>query len=204
MKGVCDTIRRAEQEIRGQMVEAATASQYELVARLSSIALRLSEMVEETAGKPSRTNQVSATRTPDVPLRAPSARPEDPNGRRTSHKRGFPRFERAHDVLVKIGWSKKGRSEYVHKASKSGVDAVARRVMDVGGEGRMFTTLDLLPVKLDSGRDELPGYQTYICLAWLTSIGAVGKHGRKGYSVTATDVMGTVSRAWETLPPSCR
>jgi hypothetical protein len=199
---VSSTIRKAEQEIRGLIAEAATAGEYDLVARLSSIARRLSEMAEEAAGKTSPVARAALP--PTMADEPPPAKPASPAGRRTSRKEGYPRFEKTRDVLVKIGWSKKERSEYVHKAPKAGVDAVARRVMDLGKGSRMFTTDDLLPVKLSGGGDELPGYQAYICLAWLRDIGAVEQHGREGYSVPGDDLIGTVSRTWETLPASRR
>lgn len=105
-------------------------------------------------------------------------------------------------MLMKIGWSKKERTEYIHKAPKAGVDAVLRRVMDLGKDGRIFTTEDLLPVKLGSGNDELPGYQAYISLAWLRDIGVIEQHGREGYSVRNNDVIETVTKSWVSLPAS--
>lgn len=107
-------------------------------------------------------------------------------------------------MLVKIGWSKKERGEYVHKAPKAGLLAIARRAEEVGREGRMFTTDELLPVRIGSGEDELPGYQGYLCLAWLREIGLVATHGREGYSVVGDDLSGSVNRIWDTLPASRR
>jgi hypothetical protein len=196
-------IRHAEREIRGQIAEAAAAGAYEVVDRLSGIARRLAEMAEEAAPAPV---------TPDdhPPAKAhgadelPAAKPVARGNRKASRKQDYPRFERAGDTLVKIGWSKKGREEYVHKAPKTGVDAVTRRVMDVGKDGHVFVTDDLLPVKLNGGRDELPGYQAYVCLAWLRNIGAIQQHGREGYSVRGTNIADTVNKGWEALPVSRR
>lgn len=199
---VATTIRKAEQELRAQLAEAATAGEYELVNRLSNVARCLAEMARELEGNPAL--GAGSVTSFAVPTKAPPTKVADSSTRRSLRKHGYPRFERSRDVLVKIGWSKKERSEYVHKAPKAGVDAVARRAMDLGKGGRMFTTDDLLPVKLSGGSDELPGYQAYICLAWLRHIGAVEQHGREGYSVPGDDLIGTVSRTWETLPASRR
>lgn len=198
-----NAIRQAEQEIREQIAEAATAGTYQLVERLSSIARRLSDMAEEAAATPA-TNMPPLQATSPGTRKTPTSKPASRAGRRTSRKEGYPRFERTRDVLVKIGWSRKGRSEYIHKAPKAGVDAVARRVMNLGKGGRMFTTEDLLPVKVSGGGDDLPGYQAYVCLAWLRTIGVVEQHGREGYSVPCDDVVGTVNGSWEALPTSRR
>lgn len=196
-------IRSAEREIRGQIAEAAAAGAYESVDRLSSIARRLAEMAEELAASPGAPDPQSR---PAVTCTAESPAPKSAGRsvRKASRKNDYPRFERTRDTLVKIGWSKKGREEYAHKAPKAGVDAVTRRVMDLGKNGHVFTTDDLLPVKLNGGQDELPSYQAYVCLAWLRDIGAVEQHGREGYSVHGNNLMDTVSKSWEALPSSRR
>jgi hypothetical protein len=195
-------IRRAEVDIRGLIAEAANSGDYGNVSRLSGIARRLSELAEEAVGSPSPSGAPMAP-SGSVESR-PVVKPVPIGARKTSRKEGYPRFERSRDVLVKVGWSKKERSEYVHKAPKAGVDAVARRLVDLGKGARMFTTEELLPVKLGSGGDELPGYQAYICLAWLRDIGAVEQHGREGYSVVSENLVGTVNKEWESLPASRR
>jgi hypothetical protein len=200
---VSSTIRKAEQEICGLIAEAATSGEYDVVSRLSGIARRLSELAEEAAHKPLAVGGTPAPPRSGMKLRA-IATPVVVTARKTSRKEGYPRFEKSRDVLVKVGWSKKERSEYVHKAPKAGVDAVVRRVVDLGKGARMFTTEDLLPVKLGSGGDELPEYQAYLCLAWLRDIGAVEQHGREGYSVFGEDLVGTVNKAWESLPAAQR
>lgn len=197
------TIRRAEQDIRGLIVEAATSGEYGVVSSLSGIARRLSDLAEEAVGKSSPVVDAPAPPTIAAKPRA-ILRPASSLARKASRGEGYPRFQKSRDVLVKIGWSKKERSEYVHKAPKAGVDAVARLVTDLGKGGQIFTTEDLLPVKLGSQDDELPGYQTYICLAWLRHIGVVEQHGREGYSVPREEVMGSVNKAWEALPASRR
>jgi len=195
------TIRNAEQAIRGMIAEAATSGEYDLVSRLSRIAKRLSDLAEEAAADPTPVANVPAQPTTPVKPRA-NPRSVSRATRRTSRKDGYPRFEKSRDVLIKIGWSKKERSEYSHKAPKTGVDAVVRHVMDLSKGGRMFTTEDLLPVKLGSTGDELPGYQAYISLAWLREIGVVQQHGREGYSVRVDNVLETIEFAWESLPVS--
>lgn len=197
------TIRRAEQDIRGQIAEAATAGEYEVVARLSGIAKRLAELAEEAGGR-----QVAAPRIASAvvaaQLGAGRGKSKPGGSPRTRRKETYPRFERVRDVLVKIGWSKKARAEYIHRTPKAGVEAAAKRVMQIGADRQVFTTEDLLPVKMDRSGNELPGYQAYICLAWFRRIGAVEQHGREGYTLVVPDLIGAVGTAWEALPASRR
>lgn len=196
-------IRIAEREIRGQIAEAAAAGAYEVVDRLSGIARRLAAMAQEAADT-SVALSMDAPSTVTRTEMSPTVKPVSRAVRKPAGKKEYPRFERTRDTLIKIGWSKKGRDEYVHKAPKAGVDAVTRRVIDLCKDGRVFTTEALLPVKLNGGQDELPSYQAYVCLAWLRDIGAVEQHGRAGYSAHGDNMVETVNRSWELLPLSHR
>lgn len=195
-------IRKAEQDIRGLLASAATAGEYEAVVRLNTIARRLADMAAEVASEPPPPLAAQCVSSA-APEPQPAANGSPPASRKGSRRDDYPRFERSRDLLVKVGWSRKARSEYVHRVPKAGVHAVLRRVLDVGKGGRVFTTDELLPVRL-GGDDELPGYQAYVCLAWLRTIGAIKQHGREGYSVVGEDVVGPVDNAWESLPLSRR
>jgi hypothetical protein len=57
----------------------------------------------------------------------------------------------------------------------------------------------LLPIK-DGDGGEVPGYQAYLCLAWLRATGLVQQHGRQGYTISKkTDLAAAVEGAWEKL-----
>lgn len=196
-------LRHAERETRAQIAEAAAAGEYEYVDRLSSIARRLAEMAIELASAPG-SPEPQLRQPPTNPAGASGSTPAVRAGRKASRGHDYPRFERIRDTLVKVGWSKKGREEYTHKVLKAGVDAVARRVIDLGKNGEVFTTEDLLPMTLNGGQDELPGYQTYVCLAWLRDIGSVERQGREGYVVRGDNVMQQVRKSWDALPISRR
>ncbi|GIK19121.1 MAG: hypothetical protein DYG93_00755 [Leptolyngbya sp. PLA2] len=198
-----NVIRHAEREIRGQIAEAAAAGAYETVERLSGIARRLAEMTAEATAAPVAL-PVHSSKTATNTEESPAAKPRAREDRKALRKKQYPRFEKTRDTLIKIGWSKKRRDEYVHKAPKAGIDVVASRVTELGKKGRVFTNEELLPVKMGGGQGELPGYQAYVCLAWLRDIGAVEQHGRVGYSVKGNNVAETVNKSWEALPNSRR
>jgi len=118
-------------------------------------------------------------------------------GRRTPPKGEYPKFTRCSDHLVKIGWSKKGRAEYEHKAPRGVVDALIAAIVRRSGNGKLFTVEDLLPLKDTREGSEIPGYQAYVALAWLKSAGLVKQHGRQGYSVRkATQLAEEVTSSW--------
>ncbi|MCM3903961.1 MAG: hypothetical protein ND866_19850, partial [Pyrinomonadaceae bacterium] len=61
-----------------------------------------------------------------------------PHRRSSSKPEGYPKFFRSEDELVKIGWSKREREEYQHKAPYKVLNLLVRRLATVGAGGRMF------------------------------------------------------------------
>src|SRR5262249_22934714 len=107
--------------------------------------------------------------------------------RRKKSRRGkrvkseYPKFVREGDSLVKIGWSKRERKPYEHKAPRNVLRALVQALVRVGTGGERFTVDGILPLK--HGGAEIPDYQTYLTLAWLRSVGLITQHGRQGYSL---------------------
>jgi len=85
-------------------------------------------------------------------------------------------------MIVKVGWSKKARKEYQHKAPRSVAFAFADHLRKHTRDGKLFRMEDILPVPDPVNDGELPGYQVYLVLAWLRSLDIVQKQGRDGYT----------------------
>ena len=192
------TIREAELRIRDLVAEATASGDYGMVTSLVRVASSLSGLAELAEGRVASVGGASLSSGEESKHQSRTSR-ASAAARKKSRKVDYPRFESSCDRLVKIGWSKRERTEYVHKVPLEGVNAVIDRVLGLGNGGRTFTIEDLLPVKLGSGGDELPGYQVYICVAWLRAIGALERHGRAGYSIRSADVKATADEAWKVL-----
>jgi hypothetical protein len=200
-----EVIERAERELRGLVGKAAEAAEYDAVDRLTQWA----RMLRELAGNGTPTTKVAAPANPtshgaDAPAR--SARGVAPDGgRRPTRKPAkgqYPKFFRSGDQLVKIGWSKKQRAEYEHRAPRLVAELLAAAITRRAGNGRLFTTDDLFPLKNPQDGGEVPSYQAYVALAWLKVLGLVKPHGRRGYSIPkAKDWMASVQSRWEQLSP---
>jgi len=113
----------------------------------------------------------------------------------------YPKFFRRGDELVKVGWSKKERKEYNHRAPRSAVDAVALALKQVGAKGKLFNGDALLPLKNLADSGVVPDYQAYVALAFLRFIGVVEQHGRRGGYTLGADkpIESTITAAWPEL-----
>jgi hypothetical protein len=197
---------RAEQGIRGLIAEAAAAGEYESVFRLGGVAKRLAEMMAELGKVGLVLGRSPGVSDGNVSPQAAGARRRSGGAveRRGTDGQGYPRFERSKDQLVKVGWSKKDRCEYLHRAPRSVLDVLVREAEKLGAADRIFTADELLPQCRSAAGDDLPHYQLYLCLAWLRSVGLVDQHGRDGYSVSKGDIMDSVNGSWSLLPSSSR
>ena len=115
----------------------------------------------------------------------------------------YPRFLRRGDELVKIGWSKKDRKEYAHRAPRPALDAVLATLKRIASDGSAFTSDNLSLLKDPARGTVIPLYQVFVALAWLRKLGLVKQHGKKGgYTLTPKRSLdATVAAAWLGLPP---
>ncbi len=203
-------VKKAEQELRQLLAEAAAGGEYDSVVTLADWAkhlARLSESVPtpvdllETNG-----SAIAASVRPAMTsnIRQPQAVPKSrrkKKARRVSRKAEYPKFLREKDELVKIGWSKSEKSPYEHKAPKSVIGVLAQALIRAGRNGRRFSTDEILPLKQSPGDGEVPSYQAYLALAWFRVESLVTQHGRQGYSLPkGIDLTDEAERRWGKLP----
>lgn len=205
-----EIVLKAEQAVRDLLLRVVSEGDYDLAAILMGWARQLRDMGERIADS-SCVSTASLEPRPSPPLntdgragnttahrKAPSAgrkakKPAQPG------KADYPRFYRERDELVKIGWSKKRRAEYRHKAPWPIVQKVVQVIEEKGTRGTMFLLEDLLPVTNQDG-SEIPSYQVYLVFAWLKQEHLIIQHGRRGYTlVPAINLMKNVEQNWRIL-----
>lgn len=185
-------LRDAEMMLRRLMEQSLKQQRYASIAEIACMAEGVARLL----------NKQSSPITPDAASNAKSVSHTPPRARERSHKKktNYPRFERDGDRLVKVGWSKKNKEAYEHRAPREAVVAVARHLSSQVRVGEVFAIEDLMPVPNVSSGDEVPGYQVYLTLAWLRSLNAIEKKGRDGY-VLRSDLLtdGELDKLWEEL-----
>lgn len=177
-------IAQCESEFRKLLAEAADAGDYDSVLKLTSWAKQLAALT----AAPQRDLLLNKSEISQAQLK------------RTTKRNEYPRFGRRGDALVKVGWSKREKKEYEHKAQRRVVDLLIRTLVPTGESGRIFQSTDILPLTDPNDETEVPSYQVYLMLAWLRSIALLDQHGRQGYSVPNVRELPTaVESAWQSL-----
>jgi hypothetical protein len=160
-----DSIMAAEAEIRRLAAEAMKVGAYDDVQTLADWARSLAEIYAPVQA-------VTVAETVQFADSAAATRKK---------RQSYPRFYRHEDSIVKVGWSKKERQEYEQKAPRTVIELLVERLKKAGATRGPVPTNKLLPLTSGDGA-EIPSYQAYLVLRFLTEKGIVESRGRKGYT----------------------
>ncbi|MFW6106920.1 MAG: hypothetical protein ACOC8H_02045 [bacterium] len=193
-----EILRRCEAELKSVLSEDAAAGDYASVLQVTKWARGISDMLQQRDGSQRTVSHGKAaaeerTGTPGLQKgfhndRAESSDSGQRNPRKRSRRKGglqksgYPKFGKRGDDLIKVGWSKKHKKEYHHKAPKHVAELLASALLDALENKEVVTTDDIFPLA-DNGGAEVPNYQSYICLAWFKKSGLVTQEGRQGYRI---------------------
>lgn len=183
-------LRDCEAGIRGLIEEAVAERDYRQLGPLAAYASAVALISVDHAphgGLLNADTQSPAEWSGKVRLGLPSppavALPEQETSPLVvSNAASYPMFVRAVDRLIKIGWSKKDKAVYEHRASAQAVTAVFLKLAAAARKRGYIKPEDLLPVALEDGSD-VPSYQVYLVLAWLRSLEVLVRHGNDGYKI---------------------
>jgi len=204
-------LKDAERALRDLLATAAGEGDYEGVLQVTACARQIGELLSAltvpgpepsagavlsspTEGAAAATVSTAAAEPArkGAGIKAPTRRPA---------RAPYPQFFRDRDVLVKIAWSKTRRGEYEHKAQFAVVRDLITAIRRAASKNGRFAMESLLPLRSSVSGQEIPSYQTYLCLAWLRAQGLVLQHGRQGYSVNPkVDILAKAQEMFEMLP----
>ncbi len=185
-----DLLHDCEEGLRKLGAEAFAEGDYLSVNRIRDAATLVASLAGDTPTSPAPS---PATQKTSAPKTQPHA------GKPQKRTDVYPKFFRRGDELVKVGWSKKERKEYNHRAPRAAVDATAAVVGRVGANGRLFNGDALLPLKNTNG-ETIPDYQVYVALAWFKELDVIEQRGiRAGYTTRPTPLSPAINSAWATL-----
>ena len=203
MKQALDVLREAEVKLCGLIPKALAGHRDEEASRLMELARILADARSSHTGSGSA-ERARAAVTPagaDTPRSPRPGRKRQAKAKKKRKASPYPKFFREGDSLLKLGWSRKSKSEYEHRAPRESVLAAAARVAEVASTTSRFTVEDLGDVRIARGDEPISGCQVYLCIAWFRRGGLVVQHGRQGYSLPLppAEFPAKVRSGWRTL-----
>ncbi len=211
-----DTIQKARQVIadaeaalRDLISKALVEQRYSEVKEIAGLADKVARILQSgdiqlsTSPPPSPSDTALRSMVQhvmDAPTPSYSDKPAKRVRRRIPQvKKGYPRFVRDDDKLVKVGWSKKNKAEYEHRVPRETILTFVRHLDENVEESTKFDIDSLFPVSDGSG-GEVPGYQIYVIIAWLREVDVIEKLGRDGYVIRDKSVLrGKLDEQWNAI-----
>jgi hypothetical protein len=209
-----EIVRQAEAQLQQLLLRAAQQGDYETARVLAEWAKPLKQVTQQSDSVDVRDSVALANGKARVQAEAYPATvhkrtdagksPLRHKANRTKAARGeFPKFLRDGEELLKIGWSKREKKVYRHKAPKRVVVLVSESLQQAAQDGERFVMDQILPIRDRETDSDVPSYQAYLSLAWLRKEKLIVQHGRQGYSLRPeTDLPNAVEERWNVLPKS--
>ncbi len=188
---------KAEESLRKLVAGAAFSGEYHTVTVLTDWARTIHDLASggrmsaSVLSLPDRSASTSENGTHSAAASTKANR---------SRAKKYPQFFRDSDSLIKVAWSKSSKAEYEHKAAGAVVGQLASALIRASAGNKLVAIDRVLPLK-DSEGEDIPSYQSYLCLAWLRALGLIRQHGRQGYSVKpGCNLESEIAAAWKVLP----
>jgi len=185
-QAIIGIIEAAEKQCTDLILEAVRAQDRKGMELAGQVAIRLRDIIE-TLKHPAT---ASGSHSPAAAKRTET--------RRKVRKGEYPKFHVEDGCLVKVGWSKKAKEEYVHKMPQETyeglLEIISRRAAESSKE---FTAEEILQAT-DQLAEPVPNYHVYIALGFLQARGILEKHGRSGY-IVREEVNKAGLAAWQDL-----
>ena len=189
---VLPSLAKADERLAAQMTDAVTKRDFSHLGELAAVSEKVRAVIAEierieppaAEPKPARAKPKRAAARKAAPARKKAepkakAEPEAPKKRRRSQpKRGYPKYSRRGDNLVRTDWSGSKNVEQTHAVPYGTVAQIATTIVSDGGA--MFRKDILTDLNTPEGK-KLPIHQVYLILGWLLASKAIRKKGRGDY-----------------------
>lgn len=181
VKKIEQILRDAEVKLQGLIASSAENGDYAVIDLARRYAIQLHEMQNGLNQSNSPKNKLdiithhnTMTKSAKTPL------DKKTKGKKTQ----YPKFKITSNSLIRIGWSKKEKREYSHKASKIiydlTIDAMEKISNTAAGPFMAENIID----KLNKNSDQsIPAYQVYVVIGYLKDQGYIQQIGRDGYNI---------------------
>jgi len=187
---VIEILTKTESELREAIVEAAQAGDYRSVdmARLAAVNIK---------------NLRTQILNPEIRAEIRPARRGTRTLKKVSTKKrkksDYPQFKIKKDILIRIGWSKKQRREYTHKAPKLVFEQTVKAMVILAQNGSgPFLAEQIIEHANNNESEIIPSYQVYLVIGFLRKAECIKQVGRDGYDIP-TEIVEKAEEKWVEL-----
>lgn len=192
---VLEALKVAEERLQIVIAETARSGAYAVSKAASGIAEEVRRLRDELPPNDDSTTQIDqGAAQSETVCRHTGVRASTHRQVRT--KKNYPRFEQKGDFLYRVGWSKKDKAEYAHKASKETYRCVVAAMARVASSTSEPISADTIAESIKPEEDHLSSYQVYVVIGFLKAQNVIEQKGRAGYRIPA-DVQKQANMLWQ-------
>ena len=184
---IIEILTKTESDIQELIIEAAKVGDYRSVDMARSAAVNIKNLRTQIMNPASKA-EIKSSKNKTLSKRKALSR----KGTRS----GYPTFKVKNDTLVRIGWSKKQRREYTHKAPRLVFDKTIK-AMDIlaqSGAGP-FLAENIIEQANSNESQSIPSYQIYVVIGLLKQTNCIKQVGRDGYDIPI-DLLEVAEKKW--------
>lgn len=171
-RAILEILEDAEKKCTNIILDAVRTKDQKGMELAGEVTIKLREIIENLQRPVPKRNEEAL-----LAKVASSAKPK-----RRVRKGEYPKFHVENGYLVKVGWSKKAKEEYVHKLPRETYDALLEIISRRASESpEQFTAEEILQA-CEQLPESVPNYHVYLALGFLQDNGILKKHGRRGYT----------------------
>ena len=172
---IIEILTKTESDIQKVIIEAAQAGDYRSVDMARSAAVNIKNLRMQIINPASKIEKKSSQNKPHSKRKALS---------RKGTRSNYPTFKVKNDTLIRIGWSKKQRREYTHKAPRFVFDRTIKAMVILAQSGAgPFLAENIIEQANSNQSESIPSYQVYAVIGLLKQTNFIKQVGRDGYII---------------------
>lgn len=187
---VIEILTKTESELQKAIVEAAQAGDYRSVDMARNAAVNIKNLRTQILNPASKVEKEFTQNKPHVKRKSLT---------RKGTRSDYPKFKVTNDTLIRIGWSKKQRREYTHKASRLVFDKTVKAMVILAKNGAgPFLAEQIIEHANNNESEIIPSYQVYLIIGFLRKAEYIKQVGRDGYDIP-TELVEKAEEKWVEL-----
>lgn len=187
---IIEILNKTESDIQEVIIEAAQGGDYRSVDMARAAAVNIKNLRTQISNPASKA---------EIRPAKSGTRIEKKASTKKRKKSDYPKFKVKNETLIRIGWSRKQRREYTHKAPRFVFEQTVKAMTALSQSGAgPFLAENILEQANSNESEAIPSYQIYVVIGLLKQTNCIKQVGRDGY-IIPQDLVKKAEEKWVEL-----
>lgn len=184
---IIEILNKTESDIQEVIIESAQAGDYRSVDMARATAVNIKNLRTQISNPASKA---------EIRPAKSGTRIEKKASTKKRKKSDYPKFKVKNETLIRIGWSRKQRREYTHKAPRLVFEQTVKAMTALSQSGAgPFLAENIIEQANSNESDAIPSYQIYVVIGLLKQTNCIKQIGRDGYYIP-TELVEKAEEKW--------